>query len=253
VVEIHAHRIVGMMRAGDGDQVQCEIGEDAPVVGFVGVSQYQACNPSAKSRVVEFAPQGLQASFDLTEAFSVSELSEGHRQILVPARQTPVVMIAGIASHTLLELHTGEVSNQLRENGPADIHPPFVPPMRDTGPFSPFGSSFSSNRFSTECRLSSCHVRLIDICKVLYRTLERKTKDPDMSYVRSACHEVAEYLHPGVLTVLESTTYPGTTEEVILPRLSNDGMEVGRDSVLVFLPNALIPEIRPSALTTYPE
>src|SRR6266852_2323389 len=50
------------------------------------------------------------------ETLAVSELSEGHRQILIPARQTSVVTIAVIAGHALLELDVGEVGNQLREN-----------------------------------------------------------------------------------------------------------------------------------------
>jgi hypothetical protein len=74
--------------------------------------------------VVELAAHRSQARLDVAEALAVSELSEGHRQILIPARQTSVVLIAVIASHTLLELDVGEMSDQLRENGSAGIHPP---------------------------------------------------------------------------------------------------------------------------------
>ena len=56
----------------------------------------------------------------------------------------------------------------------------------------------------------------IDIC---VPTPLRKTKDPDMSYIVSACQEIAKYFHPGMLVVLESTTYPGTTDELVLPML----------------------------------
>src|SRR5690242_20303114 len=48
----------------------------------------------------------------------------------------------------------------------------------------------------------------------------RKTKDPDISYVMAAAEEVGRRLHPGQLVVLESTTYPGTTEEILLPMFS---------------------------------
>src|SRR3990172_8440433 len=68
------------------------------------------------------------------------------------------------------------------------------------------------------------HVDAISIC---VPTPLLKTKDPDMSYVVAAADEVAKICHPGLLVVLESTTYPGTTDEVILPRLLNNGMKVG--------------------------
>jgi hypothetical protein len=124
VVQIHAHGILDMKWSGNADQVLREIGEDAPVVSFVGVSQGRAGNPTAESHVVEFAAHRPQARLDVAEALAVSELSEGHRQILIPARQTSVVLIAVIAGHTLLEVDVGEMSDQLRENGSADIHPP---------------------------------------------------------------------------------------------------------------------------------
>ena len=56
----------------------------------------------------------------------------------------------------------------------------------------------------------------VDIC---VPTPLSKTKDPDMSYVVSASEEIAKYLHPGMLVMLESTTYPGTTDELVLPML----------------------------------
>src|SRR5262249_44561352 len=87
-------------------------------------------NPTAESHVVEFAAHGSQAGIDIAEAFTVSELSEGHRQILIPARQLSVVPIAVIARDALLELAVREMGDQLRENGPAGIHPPL---FRRTG------------------------------------------------------------------------------------------------------------------------
>jgi hypothetical protein len=87
--------------------------------------------------VVEFATHRAQARLDVAETLAVSELSEGHRQILIPARQPSTVSIAVIASHTLLEVDVGEVSDQLRENGSAGIHPPLFRRW-ETGRFSPF-------------------------------------------------------------------------------------------------------------------
>ncbi len=60
--------------------------------------------------------------------------------------------------------------------------------------------------------------------------------DPDLSYVEATCEEIAPRLRPGVLVVLESTTYPGTTREVVLPRLEARGLTCGRDFFLAFSP-----------------
>jgi UDP-N-acetyl-D-glucosamine dehydrogenase len=57
----------------------------------------------------------------------------------------------------------------------------------------------------------------------------------------SACQEIAKYFHPGMLAILESTTYPGTTEEVVLPMLAQNGLEVGRDFFLCFSPERVDP------------
>lgn len=68
-----------------------------------------------------------------------------------------------------------------------------------------------------------------------------KTKDPDISYIVAASEEIARYSHPGMLVVLESTTYPGTTEELILPRLDVNGGKVGEDFFVAFSPERVDP------------
>ncbi|MBT6619845.1 MAG: nucleotide sugar dehydrogenase, partial [Gemmatimonadetes bacterium] len=68
-----------------------------------------------------------------------------------------------------------------------------------------------------------------------------KTKDPDISYIVAACDMIVQYFRPGVLIVLESTTYPGTTEEVILSRLDVGGALVGKDFFLAFSPERVDP------------
>ncbi|NIM97887.1 MAG: nucleotide sugar dehydrogenase [candidate division Zixibacteria bacterium] len=68
-----------------------------------------------------------------------------------------------------------------------------------------------------------------------------KTKDPDVSYILAAVGEVQKYLHRGQLVILESTTYPGTTEELILPMLEETGLEVGKDFFLAFSPERVDP------------
>ena len=64
----------------------------------------------------------------------------------------------------------------------------------------------------------------LDTINICVPTPLRKTKDPDLSYVVSAVEVVAQHLHPGMLIVLESTTYPGTTEEVVQPILERGGL-----------------------------
>ncbi|MEZ5360544.1 MAG: nucleotide sugar dehydrogenase [Candidatus Zixiibacteriota bacterium] len=68
-----------------------------------------------------------------------------------------------------------------------------------------------------------------------------KTKDPDISYILSACDAVVKHLHKDMLVVLESTTYPGTTDEVIKPRLEESGLVAGKDFYLAFSPERVDP------------
>jgi UDP-N-acetyl-D-glucosamine dehydrogenase len=68
-----------------------------------------------------------------------------------------------------------------------------------------------------------------------------KTRDPDISFIQEAVADIAPRLHRPMLVILESTTYPGTTEEVILPRLAQDGLKVGEDFFLAFSPERVDP------------
>jgi len=81
----------------------------------------------------------------------------------------------------------------------------------------------------------------LDTINICVPTPLRKTKDPDMSYIVSSCQEIARFFHPGMLVILESTTYPGTTDEVVLPMLAKCGLEVGRDFFLCFSPERVDP------------
>src|SRR5690606_12848480 len=69
----------------------------------------------------------------------------------------------------------------------------------------------------------------------------RKTGDPDISYIIAATEKIAEFVHPGMVVVLESTTYPGTTTEVILPALEEGGLSAGEDFFLCFSPERVDP------------
>jgi len=85
-------------------------------------------------------------------------------------------------------------------------------------------------------RLAEC-----DAVSICVPTPLSKTRDPDVSYVMAAADAVASSLREGQLVVLESTTYPGTTREVVLPALSRDGMRVGEDFHLCFSPERVDP------------
>ncbi|HTK32658.1 MAG TPA: nucleotide sugar dehydrogenase [Candidatus Saccharimonadaceae bacterium] len=84
-------------------------------------------------------------------------------------------------------------------------------------------------------------LRKVDAVNVCVPTPLSKQRDPDVSYIVAAAKQVAKYLHPGMLVILESTTYPGTTDELILPLLRETGMEVGKDFFLAFSPERVDP------------
>ncbi len=81
-----------------------------------------------------------------------------------------------------------------------------------------------------------------DAVSICVPTPLRKTGDPDLSYILVATDELAKYMHAGVVVVLESTTYPGTTREILLPKLTeNSGLKVGEDFFLAFSPERVDP------------
>ena len=84
-------------------------------------------------------------------------------------------------------------------------------------------------------------VRDLDTINICVPTPLRKTKDPDMSYIVSAVEAIAAHLHPGMLIVLESTTYPGTTDEVVQPLLEATGLKAGVDFFIAFSPERVDP------------
>ena len=81
----------------------------------------------------------------------------------------------------------------------------------------------------------------LDTINICVPTPLRKTKDPDMSYIVSSCEEIAKYIHPGMLVILESTTYPGTTDELVRPILEKKGICVGEELFLCFSPERVDP------------
>ncbi len=93
----------------------------------------------------------------------------------------------------------------------------------------------------------------IDAVAICVPTPLRKTRDPDISYILAAVEEIAKYLHKGQLIVLESTTYPGTTREIILPKLASKKFIVGKDFYLAFSPERTDPGNREYTLKNTPK
>lgn len=82
----------------------------------------------------------------------------------------------------------------------------------------------------------------MDAVSICVPTPLRQTGDPDMSFITSATEELAKYVHPGMVVVLESTTYPGTTRELLLPKLGvQHNLKVGQDWFLAFSPERVDP------------
>lgn len=81
----------------------------------------------------------------------------------------------------------------------------------------------------------------IDAVSICVPTPLNKTKEPDISFIVNVRDEIVKYLHKGMLIVLESTTYPGTTDEVLLPVFESTGMKVGKDFYLAFSPERVDP------------
>ncbi|TVR22772.1 MAG: nucleotide sugar dehydrogenase [Anaerolineaceae bacterium] len=84
-------------------------------------------------------------------------------------------------------------------------------------------------------------LREADTVNICVPTPLRKTKDPDMSYVISAIDSVAGHVREGMLIILESTTYPGTTEEIIAPRIEERGLTPGESVFIAFSPERIDP------------
>jgi UDP-N-acetyl-D-glucosamine dehydrogenase len=84
-------------------------------------------------------------------------------------------------------------------------------------------------------------LREMDVIFICVPTPFTKTKTPDLSYVVAASEEIAPRLRPGQLIILQSTTYPGTTEEDVLPILETSGLKAGRDFHLAFSPERVNP------------
>lgn len=106
-------------------------------------------------------------------------------------------------------------------------------PSEEIGPLAKEGRLKATSDYSK--------LKEVDAIIICVPTPLRKSKDPDMSFIVSAAGAIAKNIRKGQVIVLESTTYPGTTEEVILPILEATGLKVGRDFSLGFSPERIDP------------
>lgn len=88
-----------------------------------------------------------------------------------------------------------------------------------------------------------------DVIIICVPTPLNRVRDPDLSFILTAAEAVRDRIHPGQLVILESTTYPGTTEEVVLPALERSGLKVGQDFFLCFSPERIDPGNKEFPLT----
>ncbi len=92
-----------------------------------------------------------------------------------------------------------------------------------------------------EATSDESRLREMDAISIAVPTPLAKTRDPDMTYIIAAADAIARNAHPGLLIVLESTTYPGTTRELMQPKLEAEGLTVGEDVFLAFSPERVDP------------
>ncbi len=97
----------------------------------------------------------------------------------------------------------------------------------------------NDGKFSATCAYRD--LRQADAISICVPTPLRKTRDPDMSFIVQAAESIAEIRRPGMLIVLESTTYPGTTEEIILPTIVGEELAVGSDIFIAYSPERIDP------------
>ena len=96
-------------------------------------------------------------------------------------------------------------------------------------------------------------LKKLDIAIICVPTPLNKTKDPDISFIADSAKQIAKYLHKEQLIVLESTTYPGTTRDFVLPMLEARGLKVGKDFYLAFSPERIDPANKTYRLRNTPK
>jgi UDP-N-acetyl-D-glucosamine dehydrogenase len=102
-----------------------------------------------------------------------------------------------------------------------------------------FGELVQSGAFNATTDYSC--IEELDVLSICVPTPLNKLKDPDVSFINHALSQIVKFLHDGLLIVLESTTYPGTTREMVLPKLKASDLEIGSELYLCFSPERVDP------------
>lgn len=103
-----------------------------------------------------------------------------------------------------------------------------------------------------EATAEQSRLQEVDAVCICVPTPLTETKDPELSYVIHEAEQISRHIQKGQLIVLESTTYPGTTSEVVLPILERSGLKVGRDFYLAYSPERVDPGVKISTLVIPP-
>jgi len=166
---------------------------------------------------VEFAKEGFDVTgFDI-DAWKVGEINAGRSYILDVKSED----VARVAAAVPVSAGAVAAAGSARDLAVTGVEAP------------PAGSLRATTDMS--------HLRDMDVVDICVPTPLRKTKDPDLSYVVQAVEAVKTHLRPGQLIILESTTYPGTTDEVVRPALEERGLTAGTDFYLAFSPERVDP------------
>jgi UDP-N-acetyl-D-glucosamine dehydrogenase len=142
----------------------------------------------------------------------------------------PLAMVLSDNGFRVLGLDISKEKVKLLNAGKSDI---------DDIPDSVVKQAVAAKRFSATTDPSK--MAKVDTISICVPTPLSKTKDPDVSYILDAVNAAKPFIKKGTLVVLESTTYPGTTEELILPILEAGGLKVGKDFFLAFSPERVDP------------
>src|ERR1039458_10884575 len=122
VVQIEAERFGGIHGSGNVDEHLCKVGEDPPVMSFVGIGQSGSGNPAPNAHVVELAVDRSQAGFDITQALAIGQLSKCDAKQLSETGKSPEFTITAVAFDALVELVGRDVIDQLREDDRSEEH-----------------------------------------------------------------------------------------------------------------------------------
>lgn len=191
---------------------------------------------------VAFAKAGYQVTGIDVDGNKVDAINRGESYIEDIPSDVLAQYTNGVAAYTngvAKEPASGSIAN----NGEAVA----AGPLKVVSPGIVNGSLNATTDYSV---LAEC-----DAVSICVPTPLNKTGDPNLAYIVSSAEQIAEYLHPGMVIVLESTTYPGTTSEIVLPRLTGakGDLEAGKDFFLAFSPERIDPGREDWTVETMPK